>query len=427
MSMSENATAATTAAGTVPPERVEVPPHVPEELVHWVDHHNDEIVHIDPIGLMDELREKYRVFYSPAYEGFWAVTRWEDQREVFQRPEDFSSSPVGLPGGPGYGGVKMLPIELDPPEHKKYRALINPVFGPKRIGAMEDHIRSTANALIDDILENNGDKIEFMEAYAEQLPVRIFTEMLGLPFEEHKKFIGWVSAILHSSQIGDGLVRKREAGGEVTKYLTQLIGERAADIDSGVENDDLITILLNSEVDGEKLTHDEVLRMSFLLFIAGLDTVTAAHGLMFRFLADNPEHRAQIVSDPEFIPNAIEELLRYNSFVNDARTVTHDLEFAGVAMKKGDRVWLHSGSACRDPREFDDPLIVDFLRRPNRHLAFAAGAHRCAGSNLARLELRISFEEWHRRIPDYQVTPGTELRMHCGGVAGLESLPLTLG
>ncbi|MGW4338455.1 cytochrome P450 [Rhodococcus koreensis] len=422
--MSEHATARP--VSDTPPERVDVPAHVPAELVHWVDHHNDEVVRRDPVGFMDELREKHRVFYSPAYEGFWAVTRWADQREVFQRSDDFSSSPVGLPGGPGYGGLKMLPIELDPPEHKKYRALINPVFGPRRVGTMEDHIRSTAVDLIENILAS-GDEIEFMAAYAEQLPTRIFTEMLGLPFEEHKKFIGWVRVLLHSSQIKEGLARKREAGAEITAYLTDLIDRRAADIDTGVDSDDIITLLLGSEVDGEKLTSDEVLRMAFLLFIAGLDSVTAAHGLFFRFLADNPEHRRQIVEDEDVIDGAIEELLRYNSFVNDARTVTHDLEFAGVAMKKGDRVWLHSGAACRDPREFEDPLTVDFLRRPNRHLAFAAGPHRCAGSNLARLELKISLQEWHRRIPDYRVKEGAEIEMHCGGVGGLDTLPLVLG
>jgi cytochrome P450 len=408
------------------PERVEVPAHVPANLVHWVDHHNDEVAKADPTGFMDELREKYRVFYSPAYEGFWAVTRWQDQRELLQRPEDFSSFPVGLPAGPGYGGIKMVPIALDPPEHRKYRALINPVFGPGRIGQLEDKIREVARELIDELLAETG-SFDFIERYAEQLPTRIFVDMLGLPFAEHKKFLRWVNDILHSTQVGEGLVRKQQAGAEVNAYLTELISERVAQRDAGEEKDDIVTLLIDSEVDGERLTEEEVLQMTFLLFLAGLDTVTSAHGFMFEFLANNPDHRRQLIDDPELIPNAIEELLRFKAFANSVRTVTHDLEFAGVQMKAGDRVWIHTGSGSRDPREFDDPLTVDFHRTPNRHLAFLAGAHRCAGSNLARLELKVTIEEWHKRIPDYAQTEGETVTYHCGGVAGLQRLPLTIG
>jgi cytochrome P450 len=422
--MDSGASSASTVREEVP-ERVEVPDYVPAELVHWLDHHNDEVVKADPTGFMDELREKFRVFYSPAYEGFWAVTRWEDQREVMQRPQDFSSYPVGLPAGPGYGGVKLLPIALDPPEHRKYRALINPVFGPGRIGQLEDKIRTVANELIDELLVEAG-SFDFIERYAEQLPTRIFIDMLGLPFAEHRKFIEWVRDILHSTQIGEGLVSKRRAGAEVNAYLTELIHQRSLERDAGEENDDVITVLLNSEVDGERLTAGEVLQMAFLLFMAGLDTVTSAHGFMLEFLAHNPEHRAQLMSEPELIPTAIEELLRYKAFVSSVRTVTHDLEFAGVQMKTGDRVWLHTGSACRDPREFEDPLTVDFHRTPNRHLAFLAGPHRCAGSNLARLELKVTLEEWHKRIPNYAQTEGGTVTYHGGGVAGLKRLPMTI-
>jgi len=407
------------------PEGVDVPAHVPEELVHRLDHHSDPVAVADPTGFMDELREKYRVFYSPVFEGFWAVTRWEDQRAVLQRPEDFSSWPTGLPAGPGYGGLKMVPIALDPPEHRKYRALINPVFGPGRINALEDKIRSTANELIDEILAIDGE-FDFIKAYAEQLPTRIFVDMLGLPFEEHQKFIGWVRSILHSSQKGDQLVAKQQAGADVNQYLASLIAQRKSELEAGVENDDLITVLLKSEVDGEMLTEAEVLQMAFLLFIAGLDTVTAAHGFMFEVLARSDDHRRQVTEDDGIVPSAIEELLRARAFVTTARTVTHDLEFAGVQMKKGDRVWIHTGSGCRDPREFDNPEVIDFNRTPNRHIAFLVGAHRCAGSNLARLELRVTLEEWHRRIPHYRVATDEPLRYYGGGVAGIKQLPLVI-
>jgi cytochrome P450 len=411
----------TTTSQEVPPESVEVPDHVPAELVVRLDHHNDAAAKADPVGFMDEIREQHRVVYSPVYEGFWAVTRYEDQRAVFQQHELFSSAPVGIPGGPGYGGHKLLPIELDPPVHTKYRGLINPVFAPKRIRAMEENSRAVANELIDTILASGKTEIDFITDYAEQFPTRIFVGLMGLPYERYKEFLQWNNALLHSGQIGDGLTAKREAGQQINEYLIGLIQERAKD-----PGDDIVSILLASEVDGEKLDHDEVLRAVFLLFMAGLDTVTAAHGWIFSWLARNPEHRARLTADESVIPGAIEELIRVHSFVNDARTVREDTEFAGVQMRKGDRVMLHGGAANRDPREFPNPLEVDFDRSPNRHIAFAAGPHRCVGSHLARLELRISMEEWHRRIPDYTITDEAAIRMHCGGVAGLDSLPLTI-
>ncbi|WP_181780398.1 cytochrome P450 [Pseudonocardia pini] len=411
----------TAPASERPPEEVDVPAHVPDDLVHRLDHHNDTIVTSDPVGFMDELRERYRVFYSPVYEGFWAVTRYADQREVFQRPELFSSSPTGLPGGPGYGGHKLLPIELDPPVHTKYRALINPVFAPKRIRALEEKARVLANELIDRILDSGRSEIDFVTDYAEKFPTQIFVDMMGLPFERYREFLTWNNTLLHSAQIGAGLDAKRQAGIEINDYLTTLIDHRTEH-----PGDDLVSVLIASEVDGEQLTREEVLRSVFLLFMAGLDTVMSAHSWFWWHLARNPGHRQQILDDEAVVPSAIEELLRVNSFVNDARTVREDTEFAGVAMKKGDRVWLSSSSACRDPREFPDPLTVDLRRSPNRHIAFAAGPHRCVGSHLARLELRVTMEEWHRRIPHYRIPEGAHVPMHCGGVAGIDSLPMII-
>jgi cytochrome P450 len=404
-----------------PPEEVPVPAHVPADLVHRVDHHNDAVVKADPIGFMDELRERHRVFYSPVYEGFWAVTRYEDQRAVLQQPDLFSSSPVGLPGGPGYGGHKLLPIELDPPEHSKYRALLNPVFAPRRIREIEDSARRISNELIDQILESGESEFDFITAYAEIFPTRIFVDMMGLPMERYKEFLQWNNALLHSAQIGPGLEEKRQAGVAINQYLTDLIEERKKSL-----GDDLVSVLIESRLDGDRLTDDEILRTVFLLFMAGLDTVMSGHSWLWWHLARNPQHRHQITDDPSVIPTAIEELLRYYAFANDVRTVRSDLEFAGVQMRKGDRVWLHAGSAGRDPREFPNAHLVDLRRSPNRHLAFSAGPHRCAGSHLARLELRVTLEEWHKRIPNYRIPQGATVNMHGGGVSGLDTLPLEI-
>jgi cytochrome P450 len=403
------------------PERVEVPPHVPAELVHWVDHHNDDVVKADPIGFMDPLRERFRVFYSPAYEGFWAVTRYADQREVFQRHDLFSSDPIGLPGGPGYGGHKLLPIGLDPPEHTKYRALINPVFAPKRVRALEEKARALSVRLIEDILDSGASEIDFIGSYAEKYPTQIFVDMLGIPFERYHDFLRWNNDLLHVPPVGDGLAVKQRAGEDINEYLTQLIDRRSKNL-----GDDLVSTLLTSEVDGQQLSRDEVLRATFLLFMAGLDTVMSAHGWVWHWLALHPVERQSLIDDPALLDGAIEELLRVMSFANSVRTVRMDIEFAGVQMKKGDRVWLHASSASRDPREFPNPATVDFRRAPNRHLAFAGGPHRCVGSHLARLELKVSLQEWHKRLPEYRIPDGAEVPMHCGGVAGISRLPLQL-
>lgn len=410
---------------TEPPSATEtprspVPDHVPADLVHWVDHHADPRALADPFGYLDGLRETCPVAYSPAYEGFWAVTRWEDQRDVLQQPELFSSRIVGIPGAEWYAGNELLPLALDPPGHTKYRALINPAFSPRRITALEQRIREQSQRLIDEIVERGPGEFEFVRDYAEPLPSLIFTAMMGIDSSEYRLFTGWVDTMLHSAPFGDGLVLRKEAGEQINSYLASVVAERTAR-----RRDDMVSDLIDNEVDGKRLTAEEVVRVCFLLFSAGLDTVTSALGWSFQYLARHPAARAELVAAPERAAGATEEMLRLHSFVNEARTVVRDVEFRGVRMRAGDRVLLHGGAASRDPRQFDDPEKCDFDRKPNRHLAFSAGPHRCAGSHLARLELRTSLDLWHRRIPDYDIPEGAVVPVHVGAVAGIERLPLT--
>jgi cytochrome P450 len=183
-----------------------------------------------------------------------------------------------------------------------------------------------------------------------------------------------------------------------------------------------VSKLLDTTIDGHPVSREAVQNFTFLLFVAGLDTVTAALSFAFRFLAENPAHRQQLLDDPQLIPSAVEELLRVFSFVNMGRTVVRDVEFAGVQMKAGDRVLTSTTFASMDPDEFDNPLTVDFGRRANRHLAFGAGPHRCAGSHLARQELRTAIAEFHLRIPHYEAVRVDEIRMHGAGSMGMDRL-----
>lgn len=389
------------------------PSHVPEDLVYPLEHYNSEAFLQDPVGFWDELRDHRRVFWSPFHGGFWCLTRYEDIHEAFQRSDLFSSRMQAIPGRE----VRMLPITLDPPDHTKYRHLLNRPFGPANVRAFAGDIRSLCRSLIDQVCGEG--RCDFVKAIARPVPTEIFLRFLGLPPDDTDRFLDWNQTILHVQDDAEGQAAKDLATSQVSVYLREQIAERTKN-----PGDDLISILLATELDGVPLPEEDVLAFAVLLFIAGLDTVTSAMGFCWAFLAGNPEYRRQIVEEPGLIPSAIEELLRYHSFVADGRYITSDVEFAGVSMRAGERIMLPTAAADRDPRQFPHADIVDFHRNPNRHLAFAAGPHRCLGSHLARLEMTIAMEEWHSRIPDYRLEEGATVQFHGGGVAGPDHLNL---
>lgn len=391
------------------------PDHVPPGSVHVLDHYNGERFLSFPVAYWDDLRDEHRVFWSPLFGGFWCLTRYADIHAAFQRPEVFSSRMQAIPGRE----VRMLPITLDPPEHSGYRKLLNKPFSPGSVGALEDDLRALCGQLIEEVTARG--ECDFIADFAERLPTEIFLRLLGLPRADVDLFLDWNNTLLHVHDDVDGAERKRRAGEEINAYLAGHIERQGAD-----PGDDLVSLLLASELHGVPLPRDDVQAMSFLLFMAGLDTVTAGLGWSFLHLARHPEHQRRIREEPEVIPAAVEELLRAHSFVTDGRYITQDVEFAGVPMKAGERIMLPTAAAGRDPAQFPDPLVIDFDREPNRHLAFAAGPHRCVGSHLARLEMRIAMEEWHRQVPEYRLAPDAEVVFHGGGVAGPDTMPLVL-
>jgi cytochrome P450 len=381
-------------------------------LVRDVDHVFGADFRADPFAAFRALRDQ-RVLWSPNHGGYWILTRAEDIRSALQQPELFSSSATGIPAHVSRK-EKLAPLELDPPEHTAYRRAIAPLFAPKAVTARTAAIADTCAGLIDG-LAGRG-RAEFVGEFAEPFPTRIFTNILGLPAAEAPRFVSWNSKLLHSQ---DRPEVRREAGIEINDYLRELIAARRTD-----PRDDVVSALLAGEIDGRPIADEEVQNLCFLLFVAGLDTVTAALTWCFRFLAQHPEHRRQLIDTPELMPGAVEELLRVHSFINPARTVTRDLEFAGVAMRKGERILLSTALAAQDPDEFPDEATVRFDRTSNRHLAFGAGPHRCAGSHLARDEIITALTQWHARISDYEIAPDAELTIHAGGAMGLDRLPL---
>jgi cytochrome P450 len=385
---------------------------VPVELVRDFDYHQPPADGTDPFATLDGLRDD-RILWSEGFGGYWVITQQRDIRHVMQHPELFRTYPiVHSAGGSGYPR-KLIPMELDPPEHGKYRGPLSAPFSPRAAMTMEAEIRGLAADLVSSIAPKGA--AEFLTDFARPFPTQIFVGMLGLPSSEAEKLVAWNHDLIHSYEPE----RRRNAGAHIHRYLTDLIAERTA-----APRDDLVSVLAGSRVDDRPMTPTEILDICFLLIMAGLDTVTAALGFIFRFLAEHPGHRQQIIDDPDIIPAAVEELVRVQAVVNATRTATQDSELCGVRIREGDRLVLATSLATRDPAEAADPTVVDFDRKPNRHIAFGVGPHRCLGSHLARKELEIALHEWHRQVPDYRVPPGSTIKAHAGGVMGIDVLPL---
>lgn len=347
-------------------------------------------------------------------DGFWVFTGLDAVRDAMQQPDLFSNR--GLIFDAPLGSHRWIPAELDPPEHTAYRQILAPWFSPARAKAGEHTIRATCRQFVETLAGKSS--CDFITEFAQVYPTTVIHhEVLGLPLDDLPKFLGWSHEGFHNP---DPLGRKA-AFEAIYAYLRQTVPERRSK-----PGDDLASVLLTAEFDGRPLTDGEIVEICFVVFLAGHDTVPGILGYIFRYLAEHPGDRRWIIDDPGRIPDALEELLRYFGITSPARLVLHDAEFHGCPLKEGDRVQLALPAALRDVAEFPDAHQVVLDRSPNRHLAFGGGPHRCLGLHLARTELRIAIEEWHRAIPDYRLQPGLRLAEH-GGVLGLETLPLVLG
>jgi len=397
---------------------MEAPPHVPRELVRDFRFEALPGAERDAVqAAADAVRQEPAIFFGLGArrgDGAWVVTRHELIREVFQDAEAFSSlhnADFSMLIGEDW---PLLPLEADPPEHAAWRILLNPIFAPAKMKALEDEIEALAIKLVEDV-KGRGE-CQFVAEFAEIFPVQIFLKMFGLPLEDTAKFVEWEADLLHSLTM-EG--RSRAARNIVT-YLREVIAQRRAR-----PTTDLISYVVTAQVNGKLLSDDEAVGVCFLLYSAGLDTVANMLGYIFKHLAEHPEDQQRLRDNPDLIPNAVEELLRAYPIVVSGRLVTRDLEFHGVQMKKGDVVVLGTMFAGRDGQEFANPDRVDFDREKVSHITFAAGPHRCVGSHLARRELRIAIEEWLRRVPPFRIKEGEAGVTHSLGVFGVSRLPLS--
>ncbi len=336
--------------------------------------------------------------------------------EVLHHPEIFSS---------GFDAVEigqvrpLIPLQIDPPEHRNFRKLLDPIFAPKRIALLEDRTRALVRDLVAAVVDDGG--CNFHHAVAEPLPSTVFLQILGLPVSRTKEFVELKDGIIRppAKTPKERVAMVNETGKKIYAVLEEVLAERVKE-----PKDDLISTFLDAEVDGHRLTHEDVVDICYLFFLAGLDTVTASLDCMLAYLAQHPEQRQQLVDDPSLIPHAVEEMLRWESPVQGViRITTQETELAGCPIGAHQLVSVMIGSANTDEKSWERADEVDFEREINKHIAFGGGAHRCLGSHLARMELRVALEEWHAAIPEYSLPEGIELR-YSQGLRAVENLEL---
>jgi cytochrome P450 len=371
----------------------------------------------DPAPAYERLRTECPVARAPGLAGdmnVW-ISTYDDALWALKHPEVFSSAAEAIDIGQSHD---LIPLQIDPPLHAKYRRFLSQWFNSRAIAPLEPEVRKLVNELLDGIVPRGS--CDFHQEFATPLPSTVFLALMGLPQSDLDDLLRWRDDIIRPA------VDPREAesvrartGAEITAYFDAQIEELRVDPRPGFWSD-----LVNTELEGRPLTRAELLGMAFLLIIAGLDTVTATLDCMIEFLATHPHRRHQLVERPELTTDAVEEMLRALTPVQLVpRVVARDARIHGVDVKAGDHATVVLGAANLDPATFGAPDDVDFERQGSINLAFGAGPHLCLGINLARLELRVALEEWHRRIPDYAIPAGTVIA-HSPGIRQADHLPL---
>jgi cytochrome P450 len=374
--------------------------------------------------IWDDLRETCPVAHTDRYGGAWLPVRHEDISAIARDTDHFSSEGAVLSNKPPreewistapIGGAP--PITSDPPFHADARRLLLPAFSPQVIAEWDPEIRRLCNELIDNL--EGLDVVDAAVQYAQNIPVYVIARMLGLPLEDSDYFRDTVHLVLE--EIGAEFGDRRAGFEKLDAYL-------AVHVRDHIDNpkDDLIGFLLNAKIYDQPLSPEHVVGTIILLMVAGIDTTWSSIGSSIWHLAHHPADLARMVAEPELLPTAIEELLRAYAPVTMARIVSQDAEIGGCPVKQGDSVLLPFPAANRDPEVFEDADTVIIDREVNRHVAFGLGIHRCLGSNLARLELRIAVEVFINRFPKFELADPGAVTWSLGQVRGPRKLPVRI-
>ncbi|MDB5985952.1 MAG: cytochrome [Nevskia sp.] len=394
-----------------------LPPHVTPDMVHPYPMQLGMTTTENPFEtIVPKLHEGPGIFYStdgyPGHRPVWIFRHVKDQQAIYMDTENFSSkdfAPFAKLLGENWS---QIPAETDPPMHGFYRQIMNPLFAPKRMAELEDHVRQFARDAIAKFKDRG--ECDFMAELAFQFPIQVFLELMGLPVVDLQKFMAWEMKLTHPRSIEE----MAEGTLLVKNFLIEAIEERKKK-----PAGDFISTIIASEVQGRKLTDDEMVGFCFNLFIGGLDTVSTHMGLQFRHLAEHPQHQKQLRENPSQIPMALEEFMRAYAAVTTYRTCIKPVKVGGVQIMPGDKVAMVTSLAGRDPDFFPNPGEVRLDRNP-RHTTFATGPHRCVGAPLARRELVFAMEEFLAAIPEFHIKPGAQITTSIGPIIQPTSLPL---
>jgi cytochrome P450 len=400
--------------------QLQAPAHVPPHLIRPSPISMTAPVGEDPYRvLIPRLHaEAPDIFYAPGSHisgGSWILMRAEDIRAVMLDTDHFSSAgQTGLSRLVGQDW-DIIPVEIDPPAHAAYRAVLNPLFSPRKISELEGDIRSTARSLVNGFAGQG--RCDFVSAFTAPFPVTIFLRLMDLPVEEMPQFLQWENMLVHSP---DPSI-KAAAMRAIMDYLEAVIEVRRV-----APKEDFISHAVTVEIDGRRLTKTEIISIAFQLYLGGLDTVTQTMGWQFKYLAENPDQQQMLRDNPGLVGDGLEELLRAFATVSSFRTCVKPIRIRDVEIQPGDIVTVSTAIAARDPQACEYPNEIRFDRGSVPNITFAYGPHRCIGSHLARMEMRIALEETLPILRNFRID--SELPpplMHLGSILGLERLDLT--
>ena len=382
----------------------------------------------DPAPVWKELRERCPIAHTERWGGSWLPTRYEHlQKMVKMVPALSSASPLVVPPSPEMIEIleaetekhgetsRTPPITSDPPRHRPYRRIIMPLFSPHAVEKHIPYTRDLCNGLIDGFIGEG--RADAAADYAEQITPRVIAHILGIDPARADEFVTWVRGVLEFGLTEpEQMVEYRT---RIRTFFQEMVTERRE-----TPRGDAISMLIASEAEGEKLTDYRILGMCSLLLIAGIDTTWSAISSSLLHFATHPADQARLRAEPELLPTAVEELLRFYSPVTMGRIVTEPVELDGAEMQEGDRVLLNFPGANRDPEAFEraDEVVLD--RRQNRHMAFGLGIHRCAGSNLARMEMQVALRTWFDRIGEFELADPDAVTWAGGQVRGPRTVPV---
>lgn len=396
-------------------------------LIDWITDFDilDESYVEEPAAVWRSLRAACPVAHTDRYGSTWLPVDYDDLASIAHDVERFSSRDVAAitPGRDSDPEAVMMleapPITSDPPVHASARRLLLPRFGPSAVGELTPITAGIADALIDDFLDAGA--ADSAAQYAQHIPVQVISRMIGLPLEDETMFTEWVVDMLQGGF--QNIEKASESVLAVIRYFEGKLEERV-EVPPAERPDDLLTLLIEAEHEGAPLTDRHRIGSCFLLLVAGIDTTWSSIGSALWHLATHPEDQARLRAEPELMDCAIEEFLRFYSPVTMARYVVDDTEFGGCPMKRGEKVLMAFPAGNRDPAHFDraDEFVID--RQLNRHFAFGSGIHRCLGSNLARMELRVAIERFLARVPTFELTDPGAVSWTGGQVRGPRAVPV---